>query len=40
MGDFKKWGGPSNRGIILKWEVRGDTPLRTMLWQNNNRKRT
>ena len=26
--------------IILKWEVSGDTPLRTMLWQNNNRKRT
>ena len=29
MGDFKKWGDPSNEGMILKWGF--DTPLRTML---------
>ena len=28
MGDFKKWGDPSNGGLILKWEA--DTLLRTM----------
>ena len=28
MGDFKKWGDPSNGGMILKWEA--DTLLRTM----------
>ena len=28
MGDFKKWGDPSNEGVILKWGV--GTPLRTM----------
>ena len=28
MGDFKKWGDPSNGGLILKWEA--DTLLRTV----------
>ena len=29
MGDFKKWGDPSNGGVVLKWGG-GDTPLWTM----------
>ena len=32
MGDFKKWGDPSNGGVVLKWDWGGggDTPLWTM----------